>query len=489
MSPETEGAGAHRVLANTAWRAAADVGSKLISFAFYVLLARELGASGFGVFVLGLTLASILTVLAGFGQDPVLTREVARDRGRLDAYFANTIGLKLAVALPILGLAGLIGLALGTSSETLWTTLLLGIGLLAEQLATTCFAVYQAFERLVYVPVVILVQRALTTATAVAALLAGAGVVAVSALYLAGALVALLLSLALLQKRVARPRLELTPRTWPTLFAAAAPVGIATVFALLLFRADTAILALFEPDSVVGNYGAAFRLFESTLFVSWAVTAAVFPVLARLTAGSRISVARVFEGALKLLAALTLPIAVTATVLAGPIVEAIYGDGFDDAALPLAVLGPAIVLYSAAYLAGSLLVARDRQSAAAAAYGALAVANVAASLVLIPLLSLDGAAFAALGTQLGLAVVLLALAHRVTGSISWARVLTGPVVASTLLALTALVLRDTLWAALLAGGAVYVVVLTAVEHRAYPDDARMIWSFLRQSRAPAAASR
>ena len=61
--------GTSRILANTVYRGAADVGSKLISIAFFVVLARQLGESGFGVFVFGLTLAAVLTVLAGFGQD------------------------------------------------------------------------------------------------------------------------------------------------------------------------------------------------------------------------------------------------------------------------------------------------------------------------------------------------------------------------------------------------------------------------------------
>ena len=50
---------------------------------------------------------------------------------------------------------------------------------------------------------------------------------------------------------------------------------------MILFRIDTVMLAAYESDAVVGNYGAAYRLFESTLFLSWAVGAAVYPVYSR----------------------------------------------------------------------------------------------------------------------------------------------------------------------------------------------------------------
>jgi O-antigen/teichoic acid export membrane protein len=484
--------GTGRILANTAYRAAADVGSKLISITFFIVLARKLGDAGFGVFVFGLALATLLTVLANFGQDLVLTREVARDRSRLDAYFANTIALKLALALPVIASAAVVTSALGMDADARAVLLLLGVALVAEQLASTCFAVYQAYEQLAYVPAVILTQRLLTTVVGVVALVLGVGVVAVSAIYLGSAVVALGIALALLWSRVAKPHLALTPRTWPALFAAAAPVGIATVLALVLFRTDTAILAFFDSDEAVGNYGAAFRLFEATLFLSWAVATATYPVFSRLTMTSRPTVADVFDGALKLVIALTLPIAVAVAILADAIVHLVFGVEFDDAVVPLTVLAPAIVLYSVAFVIAAMLVAQNRQRAIAITHGIVAALNVAACLVLIPLLSLDGAALAALGSQLVLFVALLVVAHGVTGGSRWRRVVAGPAAASALLALVTLALRDHLGAAVVVGGVVYIAALAVIERLAYPEDARAVLDFaLRRAapQSPPAASR
>ena len=78
---------------------------------------------------------------------------------------------------------------------------------------------------------------------------------------------------------------------------AALAIGLAGVFAVVLFRIDTAMLAAFEPKDVVGDYGAAYRLLEATLFVAWSVGAAVYPVFSRLTATSDPPVGLVFERA------------------------------------------------------------------------------------------------------------------------------------------------------------------------------------------------
>ena len=103
--------GTARILPNTVYRATADIGSKLVSVGFFVVMARMLGDAAFGSFTFGLSFASLVTVLAGFGQDWILTREVARDHRRVDEYFANTIAIKLALSLPVIGLA-VLGLVL-----------------------------------------------------------------------------------------------------------------------------------------------------------------------------------------------------------------------------------------------------------------------------------------------------------------------------------------------------------------------------------------
>src|SRR5919201_1045539 len=58
---------ARRILSNAAYRTFADVASKLISVVFYVVLARKLGSTAFGVFTFGYGLAALLTTFGGFG--------------------------------------------------------------------------------------------------------------------------------------------------------------------------------------------------------------------------------------------------------------------------------------------------------------------------------------------------------------------------------------------------------------------------------------
>jgi O-antigen/teichoic acid export membrane protein len=476
--------GTSRILPNTVYRATADVGSKLISVGFFVVMARMLGDQAFGAFTFGLSFAALVTVLAGFGQDAILTREVARDRRRVHEYFANTVAIKLVLALPVMA-AAVLGLSLvHIASVTRIVAILISVAVLAELLATTCFAVFQAFERLDFLPVVIIAQRLFTAAVGIGAMAFGAGIEAVAAIYLGGSLLALAIATWLLLRRIVRPRLAIDVSHWWPLMRVAFPVGVALVFEVTLFRVDASILQIFEPQRVVGHYGAAYRLFESPLFISWAVAAAVYPVLSRLAATRDLRT--VAERSLKLAVASTLPVALGAAILAGPVVKLLYGSDFDSSARVLALLAPTIVLYSFNHVAGVLLLSRNRQRWLAWVFGVMAVENVAANFATIPSYGMTAAAVNTTVTEVLLFLALAALGQQLVGGLDWVRLSGGPLVAGAVAAALMVGLRGSFAAALATGLVGYVVALAIFERLAYPQDVRAVTRFLRRNVAPAA---
>jgi O-antigen/teichoic acid export membrane protein len=471
--------GTARILPNTVYRATADIGSKLVSVGFFIVMARMLGDSAFGVFTFGLSFAALVTVLAGFGQDAILTREVARDRRRVDTYFANTLALKLVASLPVLGLAVAAFLIIDMSSRTRTVAILLSVAVLTELLTSTTFAVFQAYERLGFLPIVIIAQRLFTAGAGIAAMVAGAGIVTVAAIYLVGSLLAFVLSLALLFQRVVRPRLRIDTSTWWPLMRVALPVGVALVFQVTLFRVDAAILQIFEPESIVGQYGAAYRLFESPLFISWAVGAAVYPVLSRLT--NSLELRTVFERSLKLAVGTALPFTVGAALLGTQVVDLLYGKEFHASGRVLALLAPTIVLYSYNHVSGVLLLARNRQRALGVLYGVLAVENLVANFATIPSYGMTAAAVNTTVTEVLLFLGMVFVTRGIAEQMAWKRILAGPLVAGAVAAGLMALLRGSSFALAVAAGIVgYAVALALFERIAFPDDARAIVGFVRR---------
>src|SRR5215213_2347068 len=89
-----EGGASRRIAHGTLIRAAGELTAKLASVVFFVVLARELGDTGFGDFIFGVSLSTVVLSVAGFGTDELLAREVARDRSQADGLYANILALK-----------------------------------------------------------------------------------------------------------------------------------------------------------------------------------------------------------------------------------------------------------------------------------------------------------------------------------------------------------------------------------------------------------
>jgi O-antigen/teichoic acid export membrane protein len=471
--------GGRRILLNTSYRSVADIGGKLASFVLYIVMARKLGASEFGVFAFCVTFVSLVTVPAAFGQDSLLTREVSKDPAKAGLYFANTIGLKLGLAIPILGLA-VAGLALFSNRQTFIVALLLGLGAMAELLMNTCFGVFQAFERLGPVALVTILQRLFTATLGITLLYLGAGVVTVSAVFLISGVLGLILAVVLVYTSFVRTRFRIDFSSWKGLMRAALPIGLGAIGALILFRIDTVMLAFYKPSATVGNYGAAYRLLEATLFFSWAISAAVFPVLARLKRDSEPSIAYISQSALKLAVAASLPLAVGAAVFAAPVIRMLYGPGYESADTALRLLAPTIALYPLAYLATSVLIAQNRVGSLGITYFLASLENILLNLVLIPRWSLNGAALGTSISQFLIAVVFITICLREFGRIDWLRIAAGPLCATALAMAAIASLAGTFAIALGAGAIVYLSSLIIFERFVYPSDARVLVQAVRR---------
>jgi O-antigen/teichoic acid export membrane protein len=467
-----------RIVVDTTQRIGAEVVSKLASIAFYVVFAREVGDSGFGIFTFALALAALVTTLANFGQDVVLIRDVASAHSRIERYLGNALALKSVLALAATGVMLAVATLAGMAEQTRLVFLVLAIAITLETLMSTFFAAFQAFARIGFISLILVCQRVLTAAVGITVLLLGGGVVAASVVYLGGAVLAFALAAGFFFGAVARPRLQMEPRGWWPLMRQAFPIGIGTVFATTLFRIDAAILALFVTNAVVGDYGAAYRLFEATLFITWSVGTAVFAAFARLGPDQKAELRRLQEYALKLAVAATLPIAVAALVLGTGIVVLVYGSAFEEGGAALTLLAPAIALHPIEHLLAGMLLVQHRQNLVAMLVGVVALGNIVANLALIPVLSLHGAALVTSLSEAALVAGTILAARRLTGGLDWLRIAAGPGVAAALAGIAMLALSRWLLIALVVGPVVYVVTLVVWERRRFPEDARVLSDLL-----------
>jgi O-antigen/teichoic acid export membrane protein len=473
--------GARLVARNTAVQVVGDTAGKLISLAFYVVLARALGPDGFGLFTFGLSLALLVVTPAGFGIDTIVAREIARDRQSMHRLVWNALAMKAAFGVLAVAITIAIAALGGYGGSAPLVIALLAVAAFVELMAKTLYSVFLGLEDMRPPSAALLLQRIATAVFGILAVFAGAGVVTVAALYLAGVMLAFTWT----ARRVAaqaRPRRSFDFASGRSLLVSSLPSGINVLLSTVLFRVDMLILSLLVSTFAVGLYGAAYRLLESTLVLSYAVAVAMLPTLSRLTRSSVPSLAEAYEGAAKVIAITLLPVGCVFALFAGALIEALYGVEYASAASALRLLGGAAALYGVSHLGLYVLISQSRQRTIPWITAGVVVLNVSLNLLLIPRFSIDAAAFVTSLSELTLAILMTVAAVRVSGPLSARRILVGPLAGAAAMGAAALVAGTGLGGlglALLA----YPLTLFLVERRLHPGDLRLILDVVRRPQA------
>jgi O-antigen/teichoic acid export membrane protein len=287
-------------------------------------------------------------------------------------------------------------------------------------------------------------------------------------------------SFVLMARTIGVPTRRVTPHTWRSLTSSGIPFAAQDVFSALLAKADTLILSLLATQATVGIYGAAYRLFESTLLVPFALVGAFSAMYTYLGPDTSPSLRAVVQRSIKASLVLLMPLAVAFVVVPEPICKLIYGSAFASAAVPLQILGPGVALIGFVTLTTSLMFARGDPRPMASRTAIIVVFNIALNFILIPLYGAEGAAAAMLATELVFALWLARLAVGVVGGIRWLPTLIGSLAGGAAMAAVALALHHSLLAALVAGGAVYLLVLLAVEWLVNPLDVVFVADMVRR---------
>jgi O-antigen/teichoic acid export membrane protein len=463
---------------NAGVQAAADILGKVASLAFYVVMARELGKHGFGDFTFALSLALVLTVFAEFGTDEMITRTVAVERGTARQLLTDALLVKIAFGSAGVIAAVVVAVVGGYSAEVQISVAILAVAAVVELLAKSFYAIFQAYDDMRPIAASFIVQRFVTAAVGIAAMLAGGGVVAVSAIYLGGALLALAYGATRLA-RLVRPSRMVSGARARALVRASAALGVGMLLNTALFRIDAVMLSQFKGNGAVGLYGVAYRLLESTLFISYTFVSALLPTLSRLSPQTTPSIGEAFEVGLKLIVSALLPLGAVFVLFAEPIIHLLYSSEYDAAVPAVRLLGVAAAFYGVTYLTGYVLIAQRRQRVLPWITLVVLVLNVGLNLIVIPAYSFKGAAAVTSVSEVALSVGSLYFALRVTGAVSLRRIATSAVIGCLAIGAVAAVI-GTGFLGLVVAAVLYPLVVLGVERSLFPADVQMLLGVLRR---------
>jgi O-antigen/teichoic acid export membrane protein len=461
-----------RIAFGTFARSAGEAVGKVASLLFFVVVARRLGEEQFGDFVFGMSLSTVLLLLAGLGMQEMLGREVAKDPRRADDLLWNVVVIKALMMAVLLVVIAAVVVAQGRSPESAAAILIVSAGIGFEYQAGTLYAVFDGRERQQYVATTLIVNRISTAAMGIGAAVAGAGLVTIALLFTAGSALGLVTAGWLMQRFVLQPSRRVDPRRWRRLVRASLPLGILGLLGTVSFRTSVVLLGLIDAGSAdVGEYGAAYRLIEASIFIATAFNAAMLAWFSRHDGTGPVPLARGFGMAVKTVLALMLPIGLGLALFAEPVIDTLYGADYGGAVTPLRILGGLVVLWGVNATIVTVLVTRGRPGVYTVPALVALVPNVVLSVVLIPRYGAEGAAIAAVSGAALLVALAAPRTGRLLGGVAVLTTVGAPLAAGAAMALCAVVLSGAPWiAAAIASVVIYGVAFLALERIFSPGD-------------------
>jgi O-antigen/teichoic acid export membrane protein len=400
----------NRLARNTGSMFAGEGARVVIQALYFIVIARQLGSMGYGIFASVLAIVAILGPFATWGWGDLLIKHVSRDRTVFQAYWGQTLYVAL-ISGGVLCVVALVAtwLIFGSAIPRALALCVAVSDLICFRIVTLCGNAYQAHERLGR-------TAGLQLAVSVGRLCAAALMMLVvgnrtpsqwGVLYCASTAAVALAAVGLVTKELGRPHFGLPIRRADLIEGLHFSVSLSS--ATIYNDVDKTMLGRLGSFGAVGIYSAAYRLIDAAFLP---VRSLLFATYASFFQQGKHGIAATLALARRLL----MPSLGYAFVASGllfaiaPIVGAILGHDFVDSVSAVRFLAAIPLLRSIQVFASNALTGAGYQHWRSSLQFLVALGNVALNFLLIPAFSWRGAAMSSLVCDAVLATGMWSLA-------------------------------------------------------------------------------
>jgi O-antigen/teichoic acid export membrane protein len=485
--PEAMASTTRSVAKNSAAPMALNLFNKGIDFVFAAFYLRVLGPAAAGSFATAIATAGLFEIVANYGLNILLIREVSQDRSQAGRFLFNSsilrmlTGLIAALPVAVYVWSGLRGPNPLTPAEVTAIAFMM-VGMVFSGLALGVSGLFYVHEQAEVPAAMSTVTTILKVGLGVAVLLAGFSFVGLAAVSIVVNLITLILLAALAFRRfdlhgpwtLDRPLLR-------SMLRLGFPLMLIHLLQTIFISIDVLLLRQLLPngETVVGWYNSAWKWFNALQIIPSYFTLALFPIISRAIKENMDAARRMYRMSLKLMLLLALPIAALTTFAAPLLIGLLGGAEF----LPQGAIALQLIIWSIPFgwlnsVTNYVLIALGLERMQPRAFALTVGFNVVANLIFIPRY---GFVAAGVVTILSEVVLLLAFAHylRQRGAgIDWRHLAARPVLLTIImLGVMWLSYQIHLIVALALGSAVYLIGLVAFRIIG-PDERAVLASIL-----------
>ncbi len=372
----------------------------ILTFFTVIYTARYLGAEGFGILSLALSITSIFAMFIDMGLSTFMIREVSRDKTVADKYIPNVALMRLILSLITILLIVLIVNVINYEEIVKIVIYILTISVIINGISSIFNYVFQANEKMEYLAVNTIILSITMLLGTLIGVYYELEILYFAYLYvISNCLVFTFITLAYLWKfNLTKIKIEWS--IWKPTLKEAWPFGVAAMSGFLYTYIDSILLSIFQTTAVVGWYSAAYRLMLVVLFVPNALNTVIFPVMSPLFKSSTESLRSINERYLKYMVIVGIPLGFGTTFLAEKIILLVYGAGFANSIIILQILIWTMVFTFIGASFVQVLQSINKQLIITKIAIICLIINVILNLILIPLYSYVGASIATVLTEI-----------------------------------------------------------------------------------------
>lgn len=308
-----------------------------------IYLPYRVGPEVFGIYDFAESFAIGATAILNFGIDTYIQKEVAIRPAHASEFFGSVNALRFLLSPLLIALCYLILLLLGRPPEAREVALLYCVAQIVVISSNNAAALIQASSKVGGLAAINVAVKILWGGAAFAILIAGKGILAVTAILLATELIRGSALFYLAKKHVGVV-LRFDTKILPAVLMACLPLALTQFGASVYGSISRVVLMKMAGDTEVGWYGAASNLAKLALFLSPLINAALLPPLSRAAARSEKDLLTMLSQSIEVVFMIALPIGLVMGLGADLWAPKIFGASFAPSALSIRSMAALFIL-------------------------------------------------------------------------------------------------------------------------------------------------
>jgi O-antigen/teichoic acid export membrane protein len=385
---------------NAAYLFSARFVNALSIMALILIISRRLGPDIFGGYSFLNAVIMTGVVIANFGLDALMVREVSRDNLKGNQFLSSVLGFKVISSLAVMaGVCALFSFVLDNQAM-IRLLAAFSVVICLNSLSQSLWFYGDAFQKFQFhaalwaslnVIKVPLVWFFISLQPGLAMVIYALIIAEVISLIISGCWIRLRFTFALG---------NLSLKSMPPLFKKVWPLAVVFILSAIYFRIDMMMLEVMKGEKAVGIYSAAYKLIEVLSIIPGTVTVAALPGLTADYSSNIEGFRTSFYKTVKVLGVGGAAIGLLLYFFSKQVILLLYGPLFSDSVLSLNILsGVVFFLFVNGYLAYAMI-ATNSDRAVALILVISTILNILFNSILIPRYSHVGAAISTLLSEI-----------------------------------------------------------------------------------------